>query len=162
MRPTDNGHLFLSRVSEYLLSLPFDLKILQEALTNDELPRALREQATGVLIQAFSHQEGSGPERFFDDVLLLRIMLGQIAAVDSDEAQSFCDRFDEIFSTLDHDLPLLESVLGPELWRTDATTAGTTLLVDIEPGALGSNPAELTYHAGQVFFAASEDCVASA
>ncbi|MFO0619965.1 MAG: hypothetical protein U0745_01125 [Polyangia bacterium] len=125
MRPTDNGHLFLSRVSEYLLSLPFDLKILQEALTNDELPRALREQATGVLIQAFSHQEGSGPERFFDDVLLLRIMLGQIAAVDSDEAQSFCDRFDEIFSTLDHDLPLLESVLGPELWSSLTSRLGS-------------------------------------
>lgn len=118
MRPTDNGHLFLSRVSEFVLSLPFDLRILQEAITDDELPRPLREQAAGVLIQAFSHQEGSGPERFFEDVLLLRIMLGQLAAVDTDEAKSFCDRFDEVFGSLPQDLPMLEAVLGPELWSS--------------------------------------------
>lgn len=118
MRPTDNGHVFLSRVSEYLLSFPFDLRILQEAITDDELPRPLREQAAGVLIQSFSHQEGSGPERFFEDVLLLRITLGQIAAVESDEAQAFCDRFDDVFGSLPHDLPMLEAVLGPELWSS--------------------------------------------
>ena len=51
MRPTENGQLLLSRVREYLLSLPFDLKVLQEILTNDELPKPIREQAAGVLLQ---------------------------------------------------------------------------------------------------------------
>ncbi len=118
MRPTENGQLFLSRVSELLLSFPFDLKILQEVITDDELPRNLREQAAGVLLQAFLHQEGSGPERFLDDVLLMRITLGQIAAVDSDEAKRFCDRFDDVFGPLKGDLPILESNLGPELWKS--------------------------------------------
>ena len=97
MPPTENGQRFLSRVREYLLSLPFDLKVLQEILTNDELPQPIREQAAGVLLQAFCHQEGTGPERFLDDILLLRLTLGHIATVEGEAAASFRQRFDDIF-----------------------------------------------------------------
>ncbi len=34
------------------------------------------------------------------------------------------------------------SSLGPELWRTDGTPAGTKLVKDIRPGADGSAPAD--------------------
>ncbi len=36
------------------------------------------------------------------------------------------------------------SEIGKELWRTDGTTAGTSLLRDLVPGAIGSNPRNLT------------------
>ncbi len=125
MRPTENGQRFLSRVCELLLSLPFDLKVMQEVITDVELPQAVREQATGVLLQAFGHQDGTGPERFLEDVFLLRITLGQIAAEDTAESASFCARFDDIFGPLQHDLELFSGYLGADLWAGLSTKAGS-------------------------------------
>ncbi len=125
MRPTENGQRFLSRVCELLLSLPFDLKVMQEVITDVELPQAIREQAAGVLLQAFGHQDGSGPERFLEDVFLLRITLGQIAAQGTDESASFCARFDDLFGPLADDLALFSSYLGGDLWTGLSTKAGS-------------------------------------
>lgn len=44
---------------------------------------------------------------------------------------------------------------GTELWRTDGTEEGTTLVVDLMPGAAGSNPAELLPIGDRLYFAAS-------
>ena len=45
---------------------------------------------------------------------------------------------------------------GIELWTTDGTEAGTSLVFDLHPGAQGSNPADLTPMGGLVYFAAYE------
>ncbi len=45
---------------------------------------------------------------------------------------------------------------GTELWVTDGTAAGTTLLKDINPGAAGSNPANFSSVGGKVFFTAND------
>jgi ELWxxDGT repeat protein len=45
---------------------------------------------------------------------------------------------------------------GWELWRTDGTPAGTTLLADIRPGALSSSPQRLTQVGNRVFFFAND------
>jgi ELWxxDGT repeat protein len=44
---------------------------------------------------------------------------------------------------------------GLELWCTDGTVAGTTLAIDVVPGAASSFPGELEVAGGQLFFAAS-------
>jgi len=57
-----------------------------------------------------------------------------------------------------------DGVHGTELWRTDGTTDGTTLVKDIDPstvpgsfgGVRGSFPLRLTAVAGKVFFAADD------
>ena len=41
---------------------------------------------------------------------------------------------------------------GCELWRSDGSWSGTTRVKDIQPGALGSNPDELTDVNGTLFF----------
>ncbi|WP_369408267.1 beta strand repeat-containing protein [Reyranella humidisoli] len=47
---------------------------------------------------------------------------------------------------------------GPELWVTDGTTAGTSLLLDIRAGSVGSYPANLvTLGTGTVVFTAFDD-----
>ncbi len=46
---------------------------------------------------------------------------------------------------------------GEELWKSDGTAAGTVLVKDINPGALGSAPKELANVGGRCFFAASDD-----
>ena len=45
---------------------------------------------------------------------------------------------------------------GTELWKSDGSTAGTTLVDDINPGATGSDPGYLTNVGGTLFFAAND------
>jgi ELWxxDGT repeat protein len=45
---------------------------------------------------------------------------------------------------------------GTELWRTDGTLAGTTLVEDIAPGSDGSYPGPITRVGGRLFFQADE------
>jgi hypothetical protein len=107
---------FLERVSEHLLSLPFDLKILQEAVTNPDLDRGAREIAAGTIIHTIGPQEGDGPLRFVDDVLLVRAACRRVIADGGDAANEFRDRFQsEIFGRLDDDIAIFDQVLG-ELW----------------------------------------------
>jgi ELWxxDGT repeat protein len=47
-----------------------------------------------------------------------------------------------------------EPATGCELWTTDGTTAGTTLLADVRGGPQGSSPQRLTDVNGRLFFAA--------
>jgi ELWxxDGT repeat protein len=45
---------------------------------------------------------------------------------------------------------------GPEIWRTDGTAGGTTLIKDIVPGSSGSSPFGLTVFNGKVLFNATD------
>lgn len=51
---------------------------------------------------------------------------------------------------------------GSELWRTDGTTANTTLVKDINPGADSSWPGALAVAGGELWFGVSGDGVAGA
>ena len=119
MQRDELGRSFLTQISEQLVSFPFDLKILQEAVAEPDLDHSIREMAAGMLLHALSPQEGTSPERYVDDVIWLRIALAQIqraAAAGSEGAGAFCARFEDVFGTLEADLKLFESYLGPELW----------------------------------------------
>jgi hypothetical protein len=107
---------FLEKVGEYLLSLPFDLKILQEAVTNPDLERGAREIAAGTIIHTIGPQEGDGPMRFVDDVLLVRAALQRVVADGGEHAKTFAARFDgEAYAKLDEDVKAFAEVLG-DLW----------------------------------------------
>src|SRR5262249_11482911 len=68
------------------------------------------------IIHTIGPQEGDGPMRFVDDVLLVRAALRRVVADGGDSAKDFADRFDgEIYSKLDDDLSTFESTLG-DLW----------------------------------------------
>jgi len=110
------GRDFVPKVSDYLVSLPYDLKILQEAASDPDLERPAREQAAGVLLHTLNHKEGTGPERFIEDVLQVRLALQIIKTLGGDGAAAFQARFDEAYSSLDQDLALFRQALGDELW----------------------------------------------
>lgn len=49
-----------------------------------------------------------------------------------------------------------DNVAGREVWISDGTTAGTTILKDTNPGAAGSEPSDLVTVNGSLFFAAQD------
>jgi hypothetical protein len=108
---------FLEKVTEYLVSLPFDLKILQEAVTDPDLEHPAREIAAGTIIHTISPQaEGEGPLKFADDVLFVRAALGRVVSDGSEGAQAFKSRFAaEIYDKLDGDYSVFADFLG-DLW----------------------------------------------
>ncbi|MCA9213603.1 MAG: peptidylprolyl isomerase, partial [Planctomycetales bacterium] len=49
-----------------------------------------------------------------------------------------------------------DGVNGRELWKTDGTVGGTTLVLDINPGLGSSDPTGLVEHNGMLYFAADD------
>ncbi len=49
-----------------------------------------------------------------------------------------------------------DSATGSELWQTDGTPAGTSLVVDIAPGLASSTPSGLTLSSGRLLFAVDD------
>jgi len=45
---------------------------------------------------------------------------------------------------------------GREIWVSDGTTAGTTLVADVFPGFLGANPSGLAVASGRLYFSAND------
>jgi hypothetical protein len=108
---------FLEKVTEYLVSLPFDLKILQEAVTDPDLEHAARQIAAGTIIHTISPQtEGEGPLKYADDVLFVRAALAHVVSDNSEGAQAFKGRFGaEVYERLDDDSKTFAEYLG-DLW----------------------------------------------
>ena len=106
---------FLEKVGEYLLSLPFDLKILQEAVTDPDLDKKVRELAAGTILHTIQPQDGDIPGRYVDDVLWVRAALQRVGADGSEGAKAFRSRFEDVYGKLDEDVALFQEALG-ELW----------------------------------------------
>lgn len=108
--------IFVERLSEYLVSLPYDLKILQEAVTDPDLEKPVRLMAASTVVHTMLPQEGEpGPLRYIDDVLFVRMALDKVGEGDSEGAVEFRKRFDEIYARLPEDLEIFSRVLG-DLW----------------------------------------------
>ena len=116
MSDKEKEQRFLSILGGYLLSLPFDLKILQEAVADPDLDRAAREIAAGAIVHTLLPQEGEGLLRFIDDVLIVRAALKAVATQGGEAFEAFRGRFGEAYQTLDDDIGAFESELGDN-WR---------------------------------------------
>jgi len=108
---------FLAKVSEYLISLPYDLKILQEAVTDTDLEKSARLLAAGTIVHTLLPQDGEpGPLRYVDDVLYVRAALAEVAKGDDEGPVGFRGRFDgEVYSRIGEDVELFQAYLG-EIW----------------------------------------------
>jgi hypothetical protein len=115
MSSKETERTFLSKLGEYLLSLPFDLKILQEAASDLDLHPKAREIAAGAIMHTLLPQEGEGPLRFADDVLLVRAAFAAVKLQGGEAFGTFQERFREVYDRLDEDVALFRSQLG-DLW----------------------------------------------
>jgi len=108
---------FLETMSRALVSLPFDLKILLEAVADSDLERPVREMAVGTVVHMITPKDGNveAPLRFAEDVVQLRLATAKIAAEGGEGAPAFRDRFAEDFSRFEQELVLFRSVLGDDI-----------------------------------------------
>lgn len=105
---------FVELVRSWLVSLPHDLKIAFDAMDDENLPRSVREIATGAAIYVVSPNDGDRNDlvvSYADDAVLLRLALHK-ALDKSEDEQAFRDRFPELFENLEDNLKLCKSVLG--------------------------------------------------
>jgi uncharacterized membrane protein YkvA (DUF1232 family) len=107
---------FVELVRSWLVSLPHDLKIAFDAMDDENLPRQVREIATGVAIYVVRPNDSMSDRNdlivsYTDDAVLLRLALHKALGKGEDE-QAFRDRFPELFENLEEDLKLFKTVMG--------------------------------------------------
>jgi len=108
---------FLETLSRSLVSLPFDVKVLLEAVSDPDLEHAVREIAAATVVHVVSPKEGNleAPVRHAEDVLLVRLALVKIGAEGGEGAEAFRDRFAENYGRLDEELALFRESLGNDI-----------------------------------------------
>ena len=76
----DIERTFLETMSRALVSLPFDLKVLLEAVSDPDLEREVRELAAATVVHIITPKDGNveAPLRFSEDVIQLRLALMRI------------------------------------------------------------------------------------
>jgi uncharacterized membrane protein YkvA (DUF1232 family) len=107
---------FVELVRSWLVSLPHDLKIAFDAMDDENLPRNVREIATGVAIYVVSPNDSVSDRNdrvvsYADDAVLLRLALHKGLGNGEDE-NAFRDRFPELFDNLEEDLKVCRAVMG--------------------------------------------------
>ena len=105
---------FLETLSQGLISLPFDVKVLMEAVSDLDLEHAAREIAAAATVHIITSKDGNvdPPARHAEDVILLRLALVKIVADGGADAAAFRDRFSENYSRLDDELAQYREALG--------------------------------------------------
>jgi hypothetical protein len=108
---------FLEAMSRALVSLPFDLKVLLEAVADPDLERGARELAAATVVHVITPKDGNvdAPLRFTEDVVQLRLAAQKIIAEGGEGAPAFRERFAEDFGRFDEDLQLFRQTLGPDI-----------------------------------------------
>jgi hypothetical protein len=100
-----------------LVSLPFDLKILLEAVSDPDLDHSAREVAAAAVVHIIAPREGNVEPylRHSEDVLVLRLALRQILTQGGEGSPAFRDRFADDLTRLSQELELLDRACGKDL-----------------------------------------------
>jgi uncharacterized membrane protein YkvA (DUF1232 family) len=120
--PTDStSERFLSALGRCLLSLPFDLKILLEAIADPEFERREKEISAGAILYVLAPNDAVPPDHrhlgYADDVVLVRLVFRHLRDHGGEGAAGFTSRFPEVYATLDDDLESFAGYLGePFKW----------------------------------------------
>jgi hypothetical protein len=112
----DLERTFLETYSRALVSLPFDLKVLLEAVSDADLERDVRELAAATVVHVITPKDGNVEPvlRHAEDVVLLRLVMRRIVAEGGEEAGAFKDRFSENYAQLDEELAIFTKAFDQE------------------------------------------------
>ena len=110
---------FVARTRQLLVALPFDLKVLYEAMSDENLPGPARLVAAQAVIYCLSPSDpipdSAGLLGFVDDALLLRLALKRIVELGGEDAEPYTTRFVEQYAEVDQDLELVRGYLGQDM-----------------------------------------------
>jgi uncharacterized membrane protein YkvA (DUF1232 family) len=119
---------FVELMRSWLVSLPHDLKIAFDAMDDENLPRAVRETATGAVIYVVSPNDSVSDRNdqivsYADDAVLLRLALHKALGKGEDE-DAFRERFPELFENLEDNLKLCKSIMGDLMTWLEGKVSG--------------------------------------
>ncbi|MCX5747088.1 MAG: hypothetical protein NT062_31850 [Proteobacteria bacterium] len=129
----NNESKFIELVRSWLVSLPQDLKIAFDAMDDENLPREVREVATGVAIYVVSPNDFIADRNdtivsYADDALILRLALQKALDGNGEDEQAFRDRYPELFADLEASLALCRQIMGDLLpWLESKLTGLRTM-----------------------------------
>lgn len=117
MDAKERDRRFVELMSSWLVSLPFDLKVLFDVADNENLERSARELATGAIIYTVSPNDFIADRHdsfvsYTDDCIMIRLAMRRALADGGEDADGVRGRFPEFFATLDDDLALCKEVMG--------------------------------------------------
>ena len=113
----DQERSFLETLARALVSLPFDLKVLLEAISDPDLEHELREIAAAAVVYIISPREGNIDPylRYGEDAIMLRLAVRRVLDNGDESAAQFRQRFTEELERLAGELAVIERALGQPL-----------------------------------------------
>lgn len=116
VRPMDKDQerSFLETLARALVSLPFDLKVLLEAVSDPDLEHDAREVAAAAVVYIITPREGNIEPylRYGEDAILLRLAARRVIDDGGESASYFRERFSEEFDRMTSELAVIESACG--------------------------------------------------
>jgi hypothetical protein len=113
----DQERSFLETLAPALVSLPFDLKVLLEAVSDPDLEHEVREIAASAVVYIIAAREGNIEPylRYGEDAIMLRLAAKRVVDQGGESASVFRQRFAEEFDRFGAELSVLERALGQSL-----------------------------------------------
>jgi hypothetical protein len=113
----DQERSFLETLARALVSLPFDLKVLLEAVSDPDLEHDVRELAAAAVVWIITPREGNIEPylRYGEDAIMLRLAARQVEAKGGESAPMFRERFAEEFQRFADELAVFDHACGPAL-----------------------------------------------
>lgn len=113
----DHERNFLDTLARALVSLPFDLKVLLEAVSDPDLEHDVREIAAAAVVYIITPREGNVEPylRYGEDALVLRLAAKHVVENGGESVPLFRERFAEEFGRFSDELAVFERAYGQAL-----------------------------------------------
>jgi hypothetical protein len=113
----DQERSFLETLARALVSLPFDLKVLLEAVSDPDLDLGAREIAAAAAVYIITPRDGNIEPylRYGEDAIVLRLAARKLGATGTDSAPLFRERFSEELRRFSDELAVFERACGAAL-----------------------------------------------
>lgn len=113
----ESERAFVEAFTAALVSLPFDMKVLAEAVIDPDLPATSREIAAATLMHVFNPKDGhiEAYLRYAEDVVFLRLALKKIVDENSEASQEFQAQWPDSFVGLNEQLATYRTAFGDPL-----------------------------------------------
>jgi uncharacterized protein YbdZ (MbtH family) len=113
----DQERSFLETLARALVSLPFDLKVLLEVVSDPDLEHEVREIAAAAVVYIIPPREGNIEPylRYAEDAIVLRLAAKRVVENGGESAPAFRERFAEEFGRFSSELAVFERACGKAL-----------------------------------------------